>query len=163
MTMLGIRAALTVVTSMTIGLAVAGQPGLVDQPEGAHVLGHRALSPTRMRYLSATATCTQRVYDRLFFGLGTSEGAVSGATWSRFLADVVTPRFPDGLTVIAAHGQWRAPGADDVTVERSRVVEIAHDASPEMDRSVDEVIAVYKHRYRQHAVMRTRTRVEMCL
>jgi hypothetical protein len=162
MTILGIRAALTVVTSMTLGLAVAGQPGLIDRPGGVHVLERRA-SNTRVPHLSARATCTQRVYDRLFFGLGTSDGAVSGAAWSRFLTDVVTARFPDGLTVIDAHGQWRAPGVDDVTIERSRVVEIAHDDSPEMDRSVDEVIALYKHRYRQHAVMRTRARVEVCL
>src|SRR5258707_4700217 len=35
---------------------------------------------------------------------------VSGAAWSRFLAREITPRFPDGLTVLDAAGQWRGPG-----------------------------------------------------
>ena len=29
------------------------------------------------------------------------------AAWDAFLADTVTPRFPDGLTVLDARGQWR--------------------------------------------------------
>src|SRR5260370_450493 len=34
---------------------------------------------------------------------------VSEAAWSRFLAREITPRFPDGLTVLDAAGQWRGP------------------------------------------------------
>ena len=148
-TSMPMRAVLTTAASLTFGLAVAGQPTPADHP-------HAPVPPL-------AAVCTQRVYDRLFFGLGSSDGAVSDAEWSRFLAGVITPRFPDGLTVIEAHGQWRAHGADGITVERSRVVEIAHDDSSAVDRSVDEAIAIYKHRHRQRAVMRTRARVEVCL
>jgi hypothetical protein len=147
------QAALTAVASLTVGLAVAGQPTPADHPAGPHALTPRL----------PAAVCTQRVYDRLFFGLGSADGAVSDAAWSRFLAGIVTPRFPDGLTVIEAHGQWRAPDGDDITIERSRVVEIAHDDSPAIDRAIDEAIAVYKHRHRQRAVMRTRASVEVCL
>src|SRR5260370_42514234 len=35
---------------------------------------------------------------------------VDAAAWSRFLAREITPRFPDGLTVLDAAGQWRDPG-----------------------------------------------------
>src|SRR5258705_1383008 len=35
---------------------------------------------------------------------------VGEAAWSRFLAREITPRFPDGLTVLDAAGQWRGPG-----------------------------------------------------
>jgi hypothetical protein len=41
----------------------------------------------------------------LLFG----RGNVSDRNWDRFLADEVTPRFPDGLTVFDAKGQWRNP------------------------------------------------------
>jgi hypothetical protein len=145
------RAALTAVASLTFGLAVAGQPTRADRPVAAHAF---------MPYLPAA--CSQRVFDRLFFGLGGADGAVSDAAWSRFLAGVMTPRFPDGLTVIEAHGQWRAQEADGITIERTRVVEIAHDDSPQFDRVINEAVAIYKHRYRQRAVMRTRARVEVC-
>ncbi len=107
-------------------------------------------------------SCAERVYDRLFFGLGTSDGVVSEAAWARFLTEIVTPRFPNGLTVVEATGQWRAHGQHDVTVERSRVVEIAHDDSPETDRQIGEMVAIYKHRHRQRSVMLTRARVEVC-
>ena len=108
------------------------------------------------------ASCADQVYDRLFFGLGTSDGIVSDAAWTQFLSEIVTPRFPNGLTVVDANGQWRAVGQQDLTVERSRVVEIAHDDSPETDRHIGEVVAIYKHRHRQRSVMLTRARVEVC-
>ena len=98
----------------------------------------------------------------LFFGLGTSDGIVSETAWARFLTEAVTPRFPDGLTVMEANGQWRGLGQRDVTVERARVVEIAHDDSPETDRRIGEVVSIYKHQHRQRSVMLTRARVEVC-
>ena len=110
----------------------------------------------------AMTSCQERVYDRLFFGLGTAEGRVSHSEWERFLSDVVTPRFPDGLTVVEANGQWRAAGEQGVTVERSRVVEIAHDDSSEVDRRLGEIVAIYKQRHRQRSVMLTRARMEVC-
>ena len=45
---------------------------------------------------------------RLFFGR--SQGTVEVVTdeaWQAFLATEITPRFPDGLTVLDAAGQWR--------------------------------------------------------
>ena len=107
-------------------------------------------------------SCQDRMYDRLFFGLGTADGRVSHADWERFLSEVVTPRFPDGLTVVEANGQWRAAGEQGVTVERSRVVEIAHDDSSEVDRRLGEVVAIYKQRHRQRSVMLTRARMQVC-
>src|SRR6185295_1361436 len=50
---------------------------------------------------------------------------VSEANWARFLAAEVTPRFPDGFTVFDARGQWRAPGSDRISRERSKVLTIA--------------------------------------
>ena len=42
---------------------------------------------------------------QLFFGRSTIEGGeVSDEAWAAFLADTVTPRFPDGLTVLDAAG-----------------------------------------------------------
>src|SRR5688500_17329335 len=43
----------------------------------------------------------------LYFGLARPSGVVSDANWQSFLRDEITPRFPDGLTVWEADGQWR--------------------------------------------------------
>jgi hypothetical protein len=161
MTRFVIHTLLSGVVSVAFGLAAIVPPMRATQPERAPVLDDLGEAAVRQG-ADAAVSCEERVFDRLFFGLGTADGMVSGGAWSRFLADVVAPRFPDGLTVIDAHGRWRAPGADDIITERSRVVEIAHEDTPEMDRRIEEVIAIYKHRQRQRAVMRTRARVEVC-
>ena len=49
---------------------------------------------------------------RMFFGRGSGEvERVSDTDWERFLAEVLTPRFPDGLTVMDGAGQWREDGS----------------------------------------------------
>ena len=48
----------------------------------------------------------------------------SEAKWRRFLANEVTPRFPDGLTAYEATGQWRDPATRKISRERSRVLRI---------------------------------------
>ncbi len=99
--------------------------------------------------------------DRLFFGRDIpGGGSVSEQEWATFLAEVVTPRFPDGLTVLRGEGQWR--GANGAVVrEPSFVMEIDHPPSAALDAALDEIAAEYKRRFRQEAVMRVRTRAEV--
>jgi hypothetical protein len=72
--------------------------------------------------------------------------------WARFLAREITPRFPDGLTVLDARGQWRAPGNDTITRQRSTVVIIAMPPSADNDRHLQEIISAYKTRFDQQSV-----------
>jgi hypothetical protein len=83
------------------------------------------------------------------------------AEWEVFLAEVVTPRFPDGLTVLQARGQWRGASAM-VEREPSRVVEIVHGAARDTDERISQIVAIYKARYRQESVMVVRTGVDAC-
>ena len=49
---------------------------------------------------------------QLYFGRSMpGEGTVSDAEFKTFLDQEITPRFPDGLTVIDGGGQWRGPEA----------------------------------------------------
>ena len=52
-------------------------------------------------------TSASQVRTTLYFGLARSKGSVSELEWQIFLRDEVTRRFPDGLTVWEAEGQWR--------------------------------------------------------
>src|SRR5688572_29637012 len=65
--------------------------------------------------------CAERALARLFFGLRGSAGLVSNADWDLFLTTVITPRFPNGLTVLEASGQWR-DSVNGTRQEPSRVV-----------------------------------------
>ena len=97
----------------------------------------------------------RRVSDTLYFGAAKPDGTVAPAEWSRFLDEWVTPRFPEGLTVWQASGQWR--GADGRIVEEpSRVLNLIHAGATEDERKVDEISSEYKRRFQQEAVLRTR-------
>lgn len=89
----------------------------------------------------------------LFFGRGLPEGGtVSEAAWQDFAAEVLTPHFPDGLTVLDGAGDWRS-GAG-VAREASKLVIIVAPPSADLEARVDAVIATYKARFRQQAVLR---------
>lgn len=95
------------------------------------------------------------VEDKLYLGTQTPDGAVTPAQWSRFLGEVVTPRFPQGLSVWDASGQWRSADGS-ITREDSYVLNLLHDGDAVDDAAVREIAAGYKQRFRQEAVMRVR-------
>ena len=49
---------------------------------------------------------------------------MADSEWQDFLATSVTPRFPDGFTVLDGHGQWLERKTHRVIAEISTVVEI---------------------------------------
>lgn len=87
----------------------------------------------------------------LYFGLAPAEAeglglAAAEGTWRSFLDEEVTPRFPDGLTVLDAYGQWRPEGQGEVERVRSRVLVIVHPASPAKRAGIDAICEGYKTR-----------------
>src|SRR5262245_1539616 len=66
------------------------------------------------------------VADRLFFGRAIpTGGTVSDEQWDEFAREEITPRFPSGLTVCQAQGQWLDPRGVLVH-EPVMIVEIIH-------------------------------------
>jgi hypothetical protein len=109
----------------------------------------------------AASAIQASISDRLYFGRSIpSGGTVSDADWAAFLHEVVTPRFPAGLTVWRAEGQWR-DGTGVIVHEDSFVVELIHDADVRSDAAIGEIAAEYKRRFRQQSVLRVRDRVEV--
>ena len=97
------------------------------------------------------------VRDVVYFGRNRPDGGVvSDAEWQAFLNEVVTPRFPAGLTVVDAVGQWKGESGV-VEQERSEIVTLMHDGGPRARTAVAELAAEYKRRFRQEAVLRERT------
>jgi hypothetical protein len=92
--------------------------------------------------------------DRLFCGLAIPGGGeVSEAEWRAFVADEVTPRFPEGLTIWRAEGQWRGPDGAIVR-EPSLVIEILHRPDLRIDEKIVAIAEAYKTRFKQDAVLR---------
>ena len=106
----------------------------------------------------STAACPragggEMVKAELLFGRDVAGRApVSDAEWERFVAEEVTPRFPDGLTVFAATGQWRDRATAAVVREPSFVVQIVAPASAEADARLAAIRSAYRQRFNQQSV-----------
>jgi hypothetical protein len=112
---------------------------------GCATSGSVACHPDEKRLVSET----------LYFGTAKPGGVVDAAEWTRFLQESVTSRFPEGLTVWQASGQWR--GVDGKIVEEaSHVLNLIHTGDEASERKVGEIASDYKLRFQQEAVLRTR-------
>jgi hypothetical protein len=90
----------------------------------------------------------------LLFGLGRQRsGEISEEEWRAFLEAEVTPRFPAGLTVLAAYGQWRNPsGLMIKEPSRMLVIWYRHEATTEV--AIEAIRGAYKQRFGQESVLR---------
>jgi hypothetical protein len=104
------------------------------------------------------ASSTAQLRTTLYFGTNRPTGTVSELDWQIFVRDEVTTRFPDGLTVWDAHGQWKDPGGA-IAQERSKVLLIVHADSEKARSAVQEVISRYRKVFEQQSVLWETARV----
>ena len=89
----------------------------------------------------------------LMFGRKTGDRMrVSDAAWARFVDREITPRFPAGLTIIDARGQWRDPDRNRIVREPSKLVQIVLPGKDEDQQRLDQIAAAYKSRFHQQSV-----------
>jgi hypothetical protein len=92
----------------------------------------------------------------LFFGRNKPDGTeVSETEFTAFLDEVITPQFPDGLTVLDGIGQFRdAKGL--VIREKSKVLILLYPSNTrrQSSRKIERIRAAYKKRFEQQSVLR---------
>ena len=111
-----------------------------------------------MNGLSCGGGGQRAVQESVYFGTDTPSGSVTSEAWAQFLSETVTPRFPHGLSAWQASGQWRSPSGQ-IIYEPSYVLSLIHPNNTSQDKAVHEIIASYKTRFRQEAVLRVTTPV----
>jgi hypothetical protein len=77
---------------------------------------------------------------------------VSETQWGRFVDREISPRFPDGLTVLDARGAWRDSTRKTIVHEPSKVVEIVLPGKPDDIEQLNRIAQAYKTRFRQQSV-----------
>ena len=90
-----------------------------------------------------------------YFGRNVKTRApVTDAEWARFMADTVTPAFPDGLTVLDGLGQWRN-AAGQISREDSKVLLLVLPGQDQAAASarLAPVTAAWKARFAQESVL----------
>jgi hypothetical protein len=98
------------------------------------------------------------VRDELYFGTTRRDrNTVTDAEWTEFLRDIITPRFPDGLTVLTGRGQYRMEDGS-LVVEGTHLLVVLYENTPESrakrERAIDEIMRLYKERFEQESVLR---------
>jgi hypothetical protein len=107
---------------------------------------------------SCGAASAAQLRTTLYFGMTRPTGAVSELEWQIFLRDEVTKRFPAGLTVWEAQGQWQS-SKGSIDQERSKVLLLVHPDSAAARASVQEVIERYRKQFDQESVLWETARV----
>ncbi|MGJ0484097.1 MAG: DUF3574 domain-containing protein [Methylomicrobium sp.] len=129
------------------------------------MLQHLLISVTLVSLLLTSCATTgelcrpgeqRAIADLLYFGTAKPNGIVSNEDWSDFLAGVVTPRFPAGLTAWPASGQWQsANGA--LTHENAFVLNLVHPADETSEAAIRSIVSEYKSRFQQESVLRVKS------
>ena len=104
----------------------------------------------------AAAQCAEgaMLWDRseLYFGLSRAGGGITAPEFTGFLDEEVTPRFPDGMTVLTAQGRWRN-GEGEIIKEDSMMVILLHPPGGDAPGRIAEIREAYKARFDQQSVM----------
>ena len=93
---------------------------------------------------------------RLYFGLGPADEpdkGVSEAAWREFLDKEVTPRFPDGLSVVDVYGQWQGKGETAPERLRSKMLLIDHPGDAASRAKLDAIRAAWKQKTGDQSVL----------
>ncbi|MGW0392198.1 DUF3574 domain-containing protein [Streptomyces sp. NPDC003042] len=97
---------------------------------------------TRVAPAAAQESATEQgmpfVSTQLYFGTGRHNGhpPITDEEFNTFVAEVVTPRFPSGLTIQEGRGQWRDKDGD-INRERSFELTVLYPATEAHARNAD--------------------------
>lgn len=145
-------------TAMLAALAAGLLPSLVAaETFSAAAATARAAEPTSRPHVRCAEGADAFKRIDLFFGLSRPGGVVSEAEFKAFVDASVTPRFPDGLTLLAGSGQFRnASGV--IVVEGSKLlILLVPLRDPQADANVEAVRSDYRRQFQQESVLRSDT------
>ena len=130
------------------------------------VVGASTVAPTRQSLASsatngAAVEAAQRLpadlwqRTELYFGSAKPDGSVvSEAEFQQFIDREVTPRFPDGLTLLTGYGQFRN-STGVIIKERSALLILLYPLSVrDANRKLQEIRESYKRAFQQESVLR---------
>lgn len=178
----GVAPAFALFVALFLGGTGAGRdlPAFFGQPGPAPALAqgdlsadHSAASRAPLAEQTASAGCSddQPPVDaepwartELYFGTAKASGpAVTDAEWQEFLADEITERFPDGLTVMTGIGQY----LDDATVVQERSMQLIllypRESARASGAKIEEIRAEYEDQFEQESVLRSDDSLPVCV
>jgi hypothetical protein len=104
------------------------------------------------------------VRSELYFGTGPvdlPDPGLAETRWRAFLDREVTPRFPDGFTVLDGYGQWLERGKREPERLRSKVLVILREDTAASRAALDEIRRAWKERTGDKSVLLATTAAEV--
>ena len=109
------------------------------------------------------------VRSELYFGVGEETGPadrpqaepISQTQWRAFLDKEVTSRFPDGLTVFDAYGQWLFRGGKEPNRLATKVLVILHEDTPQRTADIEAIRLAWKQATKHQSVLWSKQAVEV--
>jgi len=91
----------------------------------------------------------------LFFGLSKPDGTVVTAEqFMEFLDKEITPRFPDGLTVLMGHGRFRSKHGNIIAEESVVVILLYSVEAGTKSQHIEAIREAYRRTFQQESVLR---------
>jgi hypothetical protein len=144
-----LAALLFVLSTLTPNVASAQQVSEAQiQAESRPLIQRRIPKGTRKGVLAFART-------ELYFGTAKPDGVVTEEQFRGFIDGYVTPRFPDGLTLLKGDGQFR--GEDNQVVKEQSFVLILlypSDTFDESSKRIERIRTLYKDFFAQESVLR---------
>jgi hypothetical protein len=117
-------------------------------------IGLQANAQSSFSAMTCAAPLKAALEVNLYFGRDIAAGGeVSEAQWAEFVAVEVTPRFPDGLSILNVSGQSRN-SKNETLRERTKLLVVVVFDAPAHSAKVEAIVEVYKKRFSQQSVFR---------
>lgn len=103
------------------------------------------------------------IRSELYFAVGNEDGGdgMDEARWREFLDREVTPRFPDGLTVIDGYGQWRFREQGRLVRQRCKILVLLHEDTLKRGADIDAIRQAWKRETAHESVLWARQVVDV--
>jgi hypothetical protein len=138
-----------------VALSSTGRLARADSPAGA---------TAALKGDAARPEAAHWVRSELYFGVGPvdlQDGGIAEIHWRGFLDKEVTPRFPDGLTVFDAFGQWRDRGSQAPIRLWTKALVIVHEDTPANRAAIDAIRLAWKASTHDQSVLLVSEPVEV--
>ena len=152
---------IVLIALMSVAAGCATQTPAADAPA--------AVSASLQGDAARPASAQGWVRSELYFGVGAESGpadrpqaeSISEAQWRVFLDKEVTSRFPDGLTVFDAYGQWLFRGAKEPNRLGTKVLVILHEDTPQRTADIEAIRLAWKQATKHQSVLWSKQAVEV--
>ncbi|HEY2859462.1 MAG TPA: DUF3574 domain-containing protein [Terracidiphilus sp.] len=124
---------------------------------GGHGISAAGTAPTLQGDAAHPGQAQGWVDTKLYFGLGPAdhpEQGISETKWRDFLDREVTPRFPDGLSVLDVYGQWLSKSQTVPERLHTKMLVIDYPDSAENRGRIDAIRTAWKKMTGDQSVLR---------